>query len=105
MDGTVDFFDIAQLLAYKYNKGTAASYTDGDLDYSGTVDFFDLSLVLSANYNKGTTYGPSAAAAKVTPSLTGAGHAASTASSAIAEATTIGIGGDGKPDFEYNPLT
>src|SRR5207248_7359253 len=31
LDGTVDFFDIAQVLGYKYNKGTAASYTDGDL--------------------------------------------------------------------------
>jgi hypothetical protein len=34
LDGTVDFFDIAQLLGYSYNTGAAASYTDGDLDVS-----------------------------------------------------------------------
>src|SRR5262249_48963433 len=56
MDGTVDFFDISQLLGYKYNTGQQASYTDGDLNYDGVVDFFDLSLLLSANYNTGETY-------------------------------------------------
>jgi hypothetical protein len=102
MDGKVDFFDISQLLAYKYNTGQAASYTDGDLDYSGKVDFFDISLILSANYNTGQIFGPAASAAA--PSLSGSHHTASTAS-AVAASTTIGVPGDGKPDFEYNPAT
>jgi hypothetical protein len=101
MDGKVDFFDIAQLLGYKYNTGEAASYTDGDLNYDGKVDFFDLSLLLSANYNTGQTFGPAAAPAAA-HSLSGSHHTASTAS-AVAASTTIGVPGDGKPDFEYNP--
>jgi autotransporter-associated beta strand protein len=116
MDGTVDFFDISQVLGYRYNAGqgtTPAAYTDGDLNYDGQVDFFDIVLLLSANYNSGQTFGPghaglaAAAAGKATPSLTSnsAGHSASVASSAIAAATTIGTPGDGKPDFEYNPQT
>jgi hypothetical protein len=56
MDGTVNFFDITQLLGYKYNTNQPASYTDGDLNYDGVVDFFDLSTLLSANYNDGQTY-------------------------------------------------
>jgi hypothetical protein len=102
MDGVVDFFDIAQLLGYKYNTGQQASYTDGDLDYSGKVDFFDIVLLLSANYNSGQSYLGAHAAS---PTLTsGAAHLA-TSSSAIASATTIGVSGDGKPDFEYDPAT
>jgi autotransporter-associated beta strand protein len=118
MDGTVDFFDISQVLGYRYNAGqgtTPAAYTDGDLDYNGQVDFFDIVLLLSANYNSGQFFGPghagglaapaAAAAGKATPSLTSGGHSASVASSAIAASTTIGTQGDGKPDFEYNPQT
>jgi autotransporter-associated beta strand protein len=99
MDGKVDFFDITQLLGYKYNTGQAASYTDGDLDYSGKVDFFDITVILSANYNTGQSFGP--ATARAVPALT---HGAAPAG-AIASATTVGVPGDGKPDFEYNPLT
>jgi hypothetical protein len=114
LDGSVNFFDIVQLLGYKYNTGQAASYTDGDLDYNGKVDFFDIVLLLSANYNTGKTYGPGVAgalggggpASAAPASLSGkSGHSASTASSAIAEATTVGTPGDGKPDFVYNPAT
>jgi hypothetical protein len=112
MDGQVNFFDIVQLLGYKYNTGQPASYTDGDLDYNGKVDFFDIVLLLSANYNTGKTYGPgaaggaaaAAAASSGTLSGNGSGHAA-TASSSIAAATTVGTVGDGKPDFVYNPST
>jgi hypothetical protein len=68
LDGTVDFFDITQLLGYKYNTGQPASYTDGDLNYDGVVDFFDLTVVLSANYNTGQTYlGSQAGPAALTP--------------------------------------
>jgi hypothetical protein len=102
MDGVVDFFDITQILGYKYNTGQTASYTDGDLDYSGHVDFFDIVLLLSANYNSGQVFGP--AAARATPSLTSPHHTA-TPTGVVASATTIGAPGDGKPDFEYNPLT
>jgi hypothetical protein len=56
MDGHVDFFDITQLLAYKYNTAQPASYTDGDLNYDGVVNFFDITTLLSANYNSGETY-------------------------------------------------
>jgi autotransporter-associated beta strand protein len=101
LDGKVDFFDITQVLGYKYNTGQSASYTDGDLDYSGKVDFFDIVLLLSANYNTGQSFGPSRAA----PSLTSAAHVASSTGVANASATTIGTTGDGKPDFEYNPST
>jgi hypothetical protein len=77
MDGTVNFFDITQLLGYKYNTGQAASYTDGDLNYDGVVDFFDITTLLSANYNTGETFTgslpPTAAAAPsaITPEPTG----------------------------------
>jgi autotransporter-associated beta strand protein len=100
MDGKVDFFDITQLLGYKYNTGQPASYTDGDLNYDGKVDFFDIVLLLSANYNTGQSFGP----ARAVPALTQAPHAAS-ATGVVAAATTIGTPGDGKPDFEYNPQT
>jgi hypothetical protein len=63
MDGRVDFFDIVQVLGYKYNTGQAASFTDGDLDYNGNVNFFDIVTLLSANYNTGQTFGPAPAAA------------------------------------------
>jgi hypothetical protein len=63
MDGTVNFFDLTQLLAYKYNTGQPASYTDGDLNYDGVVDFFDIVTLLSANYNSGQVFGPSGAVA------------------------------------------
>jgi hypothetical protein len=69
LDGKVDFFDISQLLAYKYNTGQPASYTDGDLNYDGVVDFFDLSLLLSANYNTGQTFAPGSEAASAVNSL------------------------------------
>jgi hypothetical protein len=68
LDGTVDFFDITQLLGYKYNTGQPASYTDGDLNYDGVVDFFDLTTLLSANYNSGQTYLGSAAQPGAQPS-------------------------------------
>ena len=48
MDGTVDFFDLTQVLGYKYNAGTRASYTDGDLNYDGVVDGNDIGLIISA---------------------------------------------------------
>jgi hypothetical protein len=63
MDGTVDFFDISQLLGYKYNTGQAASYTDGDLNYDGVADFFDLTVILSGNYNTGQQFDPAVAMA------------------------------------------
>jgi adhesin HecA-like repeat protein len=62
MDVTVDFFDITQVLGYKYRTGALASYTDGDLNYDGVVDFFDITEILSANYRTGQTYGPAEAA-------------------------------------------
>jgi T5SS/PEP-CTERM-associated repeat protein len=69
MDGTVNFFDISQILGYKYNTGQPASYTDGDLNYDGVVDFFDLSVLLSANYNSGEVFGAPAAADAAEPTL------------------------------------
>jgi hypothetical protein len=102
MDGRVDFFDITQLLGYKYNTGQAASYTDGDLNYDGVVDFFDITVVLSANYNTGVTF--SSAPARAAPSLT-RGTATAAPQGATPASTTIGAPGDGKPDFEYNPIT
>jgi hypothetical protein len=102
MDGKVDFFDITQILGYKYNTGQAASYTDGDLDYNGKVDFFDIVLLLSANYNSGQSYLGAHAAS---PTLTSAAAHIASSSGAMASATTIGVGGDGKPDFQYDPAT
>jgi hypothetical protein len=67
LDGKVDFFDISQVLGYKYNTGAPASYTDGDLNYDGVVDFFDLTVVLSANYNSGAVFGLAAAASADAP--------------------------------------
>jgi hypothetical protein len=116
LDGVVDFFDIAQVLGYRYNAGgTTANYTDGDLDYNGKVDFFDLTVILSGNYNTGETFGAATAgaapaartAATGTGTLSGAGRtrAAAPAGIAVAAVTSIGTAGDGKPDFEYNPAT
>jgi hypothetical protein len=75
MDGHVDFFDVAQVLGYRYNAGgNNAAYTDGDLDYSGSVDFFDIVTLLSANYNSGETLASAAASGlgRAAPSLTSA---------------------------------
>jgi hypothetical protein len=112
MDGKVNFFDISQILAYRYNTGgTGAAYTQGDLNYDGKVNFFDLSLVLSANYNTGVTYGPAAAsaAAAATPTLTGqsagAAHGLASPRSAVSAATTFARRNDQKPDFEYDPFS
>jgi Ca2+-binding RTX toxin-like protein len=64
LDGTVDFFDLVQILATRFNAGgTTASYTDGDLDFDGKVDFFDLTVVLSGNFGTGQTFAGAAAAA------------------------------------------
>lgn len=103
LSGKVDFFDLAQILGYRFNAGGSnAPYTDGDVNYDGVVDFFDIVTVLSANYNTGQKFGPVGA----TPTLTGASsHVASTTGLAVASATTIGVAGDGKPDFEYDPAT
>jgi autotransporter-associated beta strand protein len=84
LDGRVDFFDISQLLGYKYNTSQPASYTDGDLNYDGKVDFFDLSLLLSANYNTGEQLAPMAQSAVATPKLT-----AAAAESLASEATPM----------------
>src|SRR5262249_55406078 len=75
MDDTVNFFDIAQVLGYKYNTGQPASYTDGVLNYDGVVNFFDLPVILRENYNRGEVLTlsavppgpPSALAAAATP--------------------------------------
>src|SRR5207302_5760361 len=57
LDGKVNFFDLTQILGYKYNAGgNNAAYTDGDLDYNGKVNFFDIVTLLSANYNTGQKY-------------------------------------------------
>jgi autotransporter-associated beta strand protein len=64
MDDTVNFFDIAQVLGYKYNTGQPASYTDGDLNYDGVVNFFDLTVILSGNYNTGEQFAAAMAAAR-----------------------------------------
>jgi hypothetical protein len=66
LDGTVNFFDVTQILGYKYNTGQPASYTDGDLNYDGVVDFFDLINLLSANYNTGENFDPALASGPVT---------------------------------------
>ena len=54
MNGKVDFFDLNQVLGYRYNTGgTDATYTQGDLNYDGKVNFFDLSKILAYKYNVG----------------------------------------------------
>src|SRR5262249_36398713 len=59
LNGKVDFFDIAQILGYRYNAGGSnAPYTDGDVNYDGVVNFFDIVTVLSANYNTAQKFGP-----------------------------------------------
>jgi hypothetical protein len=75
LDGKVDFFDVTQVLGYKYNTGQAASYTDGDVNYDGVVDFFDIAMLLSANYNSGQVFATApaapvaAASGRATPSV------------------------------------
>src|SRR5206468_3917679 len=66
MDGSVDFFDLSQVLGYNYNGGTPGTYTDGDLNYDGVTDFFDLAVVLSANYNGAPFSAPAAASSNPT---------------------------------------
>jgi hypothetical protein len=92
MDGTVDFFDISQILGYKYNTGQPASYTDGDLNYDGVVDFLDITVILSANYDTGATFGP-AQATEV------ASMAAELATSSVPEPTGLALMGLGLTGF------
>jgi hypothetical protein len=56
-DYRIDFFDISDMLASKYNTGQAATWADGDQNGDGVVDFFDLTEILSGHYNTGP-YGP-----------------------------------------------
>jgi hypothetical protein len=63
LDGKVNFFDLTQILAYKYNTNQPASYTDGDLNYDGNVNFFDIATLLSANYNTGAIFSSASAVA------------------------------------------
>jgi hypothetical protein len=51
MDGVVDFNDIQSILAYNFNSGQAATYTQGDLAALGIVNGDDIAFVLAANYN------------------------------------------------------
>jgi autotransporter-associated beta strand protein len=48
MDGTVNIYDLGQVLA-NYNK--SGTWATGDFNYDGTVNIYDLGTVL-ANYNK-----------------------------------------------------
>jgi hypothetical protein len=57
-DYSVDFFDIVQLLGFKYNTGQPATFAEGDLNGDGVVDFFDLTEVLASNYNAGPYWTP-----------------------------------------------
>jgi hypothetical protein len=88
LDGKVDFFDIVQVLGYKYNTGQQASYTDGDLNYDGKVNFFDLVTLLSANYNTGQTF-PAAASAE--PSAAAPAIAVPEPSSVLIACGTAGL--------------
>jgi hypothetical protein len=83
LDGKVDFFDLTQILAYKYNTNQPASYTDGDLNFDGNVNFFDIATLLSANYNTGVTFSPASVAA------TAGAAAAAPAAAQIAEPSVI----------------
>jgi titin len=56
-DYRIDFFDISDLLASKYNTGQPATWAEGDQNGDGVVDFFDLTEILSGHYNTGP-YGP-----------------------------------------------
>jgi hypothetical protein len=63
-DGRVDFFDLTQILATKYNTGQAASYEEGDINGDGVVDFFDITELFSANWQ--VSQAPRTSAATVT---------------------------------------
>jgi hypothetical protein len=63
-DGRVDFFDLSQILATKYNTGQAATYEEGDINGDGVVDFFDITELFSANWQ--TSQQPRTSTATVT---------------------------------------
>jgi autotransporter-associated beta strand protein len=96
-DGKVDFTDLNAIVSHgKYNNGAAATWSDGDFTGDGIVNFNDINSIVSAGFYLAGAY-PSAV--KATPTLTGTKHVASP------ESTTVGVAGDGNPDFRYDPTT
>jgi hypothetical protein len=107
MDGVVDFNDIQSILAYHFNDGMPATYTQGDLANHGVVNGDDIQFVLSANYNTleklpGSGGGGGSASKASKTSVAGATTLTGRASP---QTTTAGTVGDQKPDFVYNPAT
>lgn len=64
IDGVIDVLDAANLLnSGRYDRGTAAAWSEGDFTYDGVVDVIDAAeFVMSGLYDAGG-YGPAAVAA------------------------------------------
>jgi uncharacterized delta-60 repeat protein len=85
---TIDLFDIAALLASKYNTGQAATWADGDQNGDGVVDFFDITEILASNYNTGPYWTPPAPAAVPSASVSAISAAVPAPRTAISAAST-----------------
>jgi hypothetical protein len=100
--GQVDFSDLNQIVSNgHYNDGTSNNkWSDGDFTGDGKVNFSDINAIVSAGvYLIGNYDGGSPSAVKATPTLTGTKHGATPST------TTVGVSGDGLPDFRYDSST
>src|SRR5260370_3785670 len=108
LDGGVDGNDIGIIIGRGYyGKGTAPhGWLDGDLNGDGVVDGNDIGLIIGTGTYGNGSYGVKGATPTLAlPRSTGGGNKTATLSGSVAGTTTIGVIGDGKMDYVYDPTT
>jgi hypothetical protein len=100
--GLVDFTDLNQIVSRgHYLDGTSTNtWADGDFTGDGKVDFSDINAIVSDGFFNTGPYDNTAPSPASPGAVTLTGrHNASPSS------TTVGVSGDGNPDFRYDPST
>src|SRR5260370_37239148 len=108
LDGVVDGNDIGIIIGLGYyGKGIAPhGWLDGDLNGDGVVNGDDIGLIIgTGTYGNGSYGSKSTTPTLALPRSTGGGNKAATLSGSVADTTTIGVIGDGKMDYVYDPTT
>jgi hypothetical protein len=101
--GLVDFTDLNQIVSRgHYLDGTSTNtWADGDFTGDGKVDFSDINAIVSDGFFNTGPYDNTAPSPSASPgAVTLTGHHGASPSS-----TTVGVSGDGNPDFRYDPTT
>jgi hypothetical protein len=101
--GLVDFTDLNQIVSRgHYLDGTTTNtWSDGDFTGDGKVDFNDINAIVSDGFFNTGPYDNTAPSPSASPgAVTLTGHHGASPSS-----TTVGVAGDGNPDFRYDAST